>query len=156
MSLIATSQKELADSLGIGERTFAAWLKEGCPGEARYYVVSHVVQWARENKWCPEDDPRYLGVEGEANLEIQIITEKLEKLKRENQLADFKINERGSKLVDVSIVEQFLMGFAGRIRDAIETIQKKYGPDSCSPIRRALERIEKELDGGALDISSSE
>jgi len=153
MSLIATSQKQLADTIGIGERTFATWLREGCPGETKHYVICDVVQWARENKWEGDPDGSLIDSIGDEDLKNRLIEQRIRKTEREIQLADFKIDERKSNLVDVSVVKRFLAEFAGRMRNAITTVEKKCGTGSCSPIRSAIAVSEKELNGGAIDIS---
>lgn len=76
MSMVATSQKELAESIGIGERTFAAWLKEGCPGEPRYYVFREIIEWARENKWGSNDDEILIDSLDDEDLKTELVREK--------------------------------------------------------------------------------
>jgi hypothetical protein len=152
MSLIATSQKELADSLGIGERTFAAWLKEGCPGEPRCYVIRDIVEWARARKWGGDDDQNLIDSLEDQALAAELVRKKIEKIARENQLADFKIEERNASLVDVSIIESRLRSDCQRLKNAIETVEKKCGDHSCDPIRSAIDSIIKDLDGGELEV----
>lgn len=153
MSLVAASQRQLAETIGICERTFATWIQEGCPGSPRNYVVCEIIEWARENKWYPETDGELLDSIDDEKLKRELIRERIEKLRRENQLADFKIGERDANLVDVSVIRRFLAEFSGRIRSAISTIEKKHGNDSCSPIRGALDITEKELNGGVIDCN---
>lgn len=156
-SLVATTQTAAAASLSVNRRTFIDWLAEGCPGEQGNYVISEMVLWARENKWGGENsDDALLGSIDDEDLRARLIKERIEELQRKNKLADFKIAERNDSLIDVEVVEQFLMNdFAVRIRSAIETVEKKHGPGACSPIRKALERLESDLDGGTIDLSSS-
>lgn len=154
MGLIAKTQKELADTIGISERTFFSWLQERCPGEARNYVVCEVIEWARINKWSDSDDDLLNSI-NDVELKRELIKERISKLQRDNRLADFKIEERDANLIDVGIMKEFLAQVSARIRNAITTIEKKYGPDSCSPIRGALDVTEKEIQGGAIDGDSS-
>lgn len=147
MSLIATSQKELANTIGVGERTIASWLKEGCPGKAKKYVIREVIEWARENKWSNDDPDGYLlDSIPDDDLKATLVKERIEKLKRENRLADFQIDKMSASLVDVSIVEAFLLRVSDQVKSAIEVIEKKHGNNSCAPIRAAFERIEKEVE----------
>jgi phage terminase Nu1 subunit (DNA packaging protein) len=46
------TRRELARIMGVGERTVARWVTEGCPSEtwgqrSRRFLPSEVVEWAR-------------------------------------------------------------------------------------------------------------
>jgi hypothetical protein len=113
-----------------------------------------VVQWARENKWEEDPDSSLMDSIDDDELKRKLAEQRILKLEKENKLAEFKIDERRSSLIDVSVVKRFLAEFAGRMRSAITTVEKKYGTESCSPIRKAIETSERELNGGAIDIVS--
>lgn len=157
MTLIATSQEELANTVGVGTSTIRRWLKEGCPGDAssNKYPVRDVVLWARENKWEGDPDGSLIDSIGDEDLKRDLVKERVEKLKRENRLADFKIEERDASLVDIAFVKRFLAEYASRMRNAITTVEKKYGSESCAPIRSSIDMTERELSGGVFDIGDS-
>lgn len=152
MSIVARSQKELAETIGIGERTFAAWLREGCPGDSKEkrYVVSEVLLWARENKWETDPDGSLLDSIEDEDLKRDLVKERIEKLKRENRLADFKIEDRDASLVDIAIIKRFLDAYSSRLRSAIDDAEKVLGAGSCTPIRDAIDLSEREIGNGSL------
>ncbi|WP_298860940.1 hypothetical protein [uncultured Gimesia sp.] len=134
MSIIAKTQKELADSIGIGERTFAAWLKEGCPGEPKNYVIRDVVEWAKVNKWFPSSDPMLAGGDSD-NLE------RYRGVKAD--LAEIDLQERKGVLIDPDKVRDVYVQSLRFIRDAAEQIDRQFGNEAFLIISEAWDRAEK-------------
>lgn len=129
-------------------------MQEGCPGESRNYILSEVVSWARENKWG-DSDGALMDSDIDQGTKDELARQKVEKLKRENRLLDNKIDQQSESLVDVAELQGYILAFAVRVRSGIEAVEKKFGPDSCSPVRNAVERIINDVNGGAFDISDS-
>ena len=156
--LIARNKKEVADTLDISERTFGVWIQEGCPGQFRDYNMYDIIMWARRSKWATETDADVMDIDSidDDDLKRELIKERISKLKRDNTLADFKIEERDASLIDVVIMKEFLAQVFQRIRNGVTTIEKKYGPDSCSPIRSAIEVTQREISGGIIDSNNGD
>lgn len=149
MSLIATSQDDAAETLGVNSRTFQRWLKKGCPGKPRHYVIRDCIQWARENAWS-EEAVLIEGATGEDDdIKTQYLKERIEKLRRENTLADFKIETANERLVDVDHVQSLLMRQANSIRTSLERLERKFGREPLDMVLETLDELE------AIDLSSS-
>ena len=82
---MAGSQEEAAETIGINTRTLARWLKRGCPGKPRAYVIRDIVIWARENAWATETSPED---ESAPNYRDLLEAEKHREKKRENDEAE--------------------------------------------------------------------
>lgn len=134
MSLIAKTQKELADSIGIGERTYATWLRDGCPGSAGNYVVREVVEWAKVNKWFPSSDPMLAGGDSD-NLE------RYRGVKAD--LAEIDLQERKGLMIDPVKVRDVYIQSLRFIRDAAEQIDRQFGNEAFLIISEAWDRAEK-------------
>lgn len=139
--LVATSQAQAAATIGIGARTFANWLVEGCPYEHRHYDIAEIIAWARVNKWSGE----------EVELLDGPSTESLEKLRNEQYL--IKRLERlqlEGKLVDQTEIERMYLRAMGHIRNAGDSLQKRFGPEALDildeAIREALQTIGRDGD----------
>jgi phage terminase Nu1 subunit (DNA packaging protein) len=155
--LYATSKKDAADTVGVSERTFSTWLSEGCPGDTRKreYSLLEVIQWARENKWG-DSDGSIIDSDVPDDLKEELVRQKVEKLKRENRLLNNKIDMQGESLVDVDQVRENLRRFSQAMRRSLETLQKKYGRDAFLLMTQPIDSLDRELAGGAIDISSDE
>ncbi len=152
--LIATSKKDLVDSIGISERSYTTWIAEGCPGDTkkREYSFLDVVTWARENKWSEEEQNKIEDKE----LMKEFDQERVRKIKYENRLLHGKAELQDSSLVSVDVIENWLRVFSKRIRGALETLQKQFGVDAYRLVANEFDRIDEELaSGGAIDISRS-
>lgn len=142
MSLVARSQEDAAATLGCDTRTFARWLKRGCPGKPRQYVIRECIEWARENAWS-EDAVLIEGATGDPNdVKTQYLKERIEKLRRENRLADFKIDTQSEKLVDAEKIQQILQQQADVFRSGLERFERKYGSEQTTMILDLLEEVE--------------
>ncbi|QDU15505.1 hypothetical protein CA11_33300 [Gimesia maris] len=134
MSLIAKSQKELADTVGIGERTYSSWLREGCPGQAGNYVVRDVVEWAKINKWCQSSDPLLAGGDSD-NLE------RYRGFKAD--LAELDVQERREELVNIEKVKPVFITCLGFIKAAAEKLDRQFGNDAFNIIIEAWEQAQE-------------
>ena len=147
--MVAGSQEEAASTLGCDARTFARWLKRGCPGKPRSYVILDCIQWARENVWS-EDAVLIEGATGEdGDIKTQYLRKRIEKIDRENQLADFKISERGENLVDANQVKALLTEQANISRAALEKLERKYGKDALDIVLEVFDELD------AIDLTHS-
>ena len=143
MSLVARSQEDAASTLGCDTRTFARWLKRGCPGRPREYNIRDCIQWARENIWS-EEAVLIEGATGEeTDVKTQYLKERIEKIRRENKLADFKIDTQSERLVDVDQVQHILTRQADVFRNGLERFERKFGGDPTSMILELLEEVEQ-------------
>lgn len=142
LSLIANSQEDAASTLGIDVRTFARWLKRGCPGKPRKYVLRDCIQWARDNAWSTDAVliERATGEDG--NIETEYLRARIEKLKRENQLADFKIESASDRLVDADRVKEALMRQADVIRSGLEKLEREHGPEALDLVLELIQELE--------------
>lgn len=148
---IANNQDDAAATLGIDSRTLQRWIKAGCPGENRHYEISKIIDWARENKWGTEDDVLIDSVHGAEDVKERLLKERADKVERENRLLDMKISERESELVNVAVVKSLLLPVADRIRESIQTLERKFGPDAAELVLAALGPFDKTLDGETFD-----
>jgi hypothetical protein len=147
--LVARSQEDAAATLGCDTRTFARWLKRGCPGKPREYNIRECIEWARENAWS-EDAVLIEGATGDPDdIKTQYLKERIQKLKRENTLADFKIETQSEKLVDIEKVQQILQRQADIFRTGLERFERKYGSEQTTMIVDLLEEVE------SVDFSTS-
>jgi len=153
-SVVASNQKDAADTLGISERQFQRWQQEGCPGRPRAYVMSEIILWARENKWESDPEQKLIDSIDDEDLKNALIRKRIEKIERENRLADYKIEEKDESLIDVTIVVSRLTSDMQRLRTSIETVEKKCGPMSCDPIRIAIDAIITSLEKGFAEVDS--
>lgn len=146
---MARSQEDAAATLGCDTRTFARWLKRGCPGKPREYNIRECIEWARENAWS-EDAVLIEGATGDPDdIKTQYLKERIQKLKRENTLADFKIETQSEKLVDIEKVQQILQRQADIFRTGLERFERKYGSEQTTMIVDLLEEVE------SVDFSTS-
>lgn len=149
MSLIATTQVEAAETIGVDRGTFRRWIKEGCPGRKQRYVIRDIIDWARENKWN-EEGSLIEGATGEAtDPKTQWVLAKLEKTKREVALADFKIGVQEDQLVEVERVQELLARASHVVRSSLEMLERKHGRDALDMVLEAWEEVEN------LDFSSA-
>ena len=140
---MATSQEEAAQTLGVDVRTFARWLKRGCPGKPRVYLIRDCIAWARENAWS-EDAVLIEGATGEeTDIKTQYLKERIEKIRRENALADFKIETNAGNLVDANQVKSILNEHSAMIRGALEKLERTYGRDALDIVLEVIEELEQ-------------
>ena len=151
LSLIAGSQEEAAETLGINTRTFARWLKRGCPGEPRNYVIRDIIAWAKANAWTPEEPA---SEEPKEDFGALLDAEKYREKKRQNDEAD-------NLLAQVEELERALeVGVTAMlpILDALPLDLKRYWPEitgdqiqhvkkAVAECRNALADLEVDLDG---------
>ena len=138
---VATSQEEAALTIGINRRTFAGWLTEGCPGANKCYVISEVVAWARENKWN-EEGSLIEGATGEdGDLKTQLLKEKTEKTRRENEVLRLKIESTKAHLVEIHRIEELFSRIANLLRSGLERLERKYGSDALDLVLEVLDEI---------------
>jgi phage terminase Nu1 subunit (DNA packaging protein) len=143
LSLVATNQDDAADTLGIDSRTFQRWLKRGCPGKPRAYIIRDCIAWARENAWS-EDAVLIEGATGEeTDIKTQYLKERIEKIRRENALADFKIETNAGNLVDANQVRSILNEHSAMIRGALEKLERTYGRDALDMVLEVIEELEQ-------------
>jgi len=142
LSLVATSQYDAAETLGIHIRTFGFWLKRGCPGSPRNYVIRDCIAWARENAWSEEAVLIDRATGEDDDINTQYLRKRIEKIDRENQLADFKIGERSENLVDVDEVRSLLTEQASVFRTGLEKLERKHGRDALDLVLELLDELE--------------
>ena len=143
LSLVARSQEDAASTLGCDTRTFARWLKRGCPGRPREYNIRDCIQWARENAWS-EEAVLIEGATGDPNdIKTQYLKERIEKIRRENKLADFKIDTQAERLVDLDHVQHILNRQADVFRNGLERFERKFGAEPTTVILELLEEVEQ-------------
>ncbi|MCX7386601.1 MAG: hypothetical protein NTX48_08050 [Planctomycetales bacterium] len=123
----------------MSSRDLQRWQALGCPGRPRNYVISEIVEWARENAWATEEIA-FDGV-SEATKEAYLLA-RIEKLKRDTVLADFKIAQKNESLVDATEVESLLMHQAGLMRGSLEKLERKHGADALNIVLEALDELE--------------
>jgi hypothetical protein len=83
------------------------------------------------------------------DIKTQYLKERIQKLKRENTLADFKIETQSEKLVDIEKVQQILQRQADIFRTGLERFERKYGSEQTTMIVDLLEEVE------SVDFSTS-
>lgn len=150
LSLVATSQDDAADTLGVDTRTFQRWLKRGCPGKPRNYILKDIIRWARENAWS-EDAVLLEKATGEdGNIQTEYLRARIEKLKRESLLADLKIGSNSDRLVDSDVVQQILTEQATVLRTGLEKLERRFGPEALSLVLELIDEIER------IDFSPAE
>lgn len=116
-------------------------MKRGCPGRPRKYVLRDIIQWARENCWS-EDAVIAEGATGEpGDLKTEYLRAKTEKLKRECQLADFKIETAHERLVDVEVISQKLTEQANVFRSGLERLERKCGSEALDIVLELLDEV---------------
>ena len=148
--LVAVTQTEAASTLGCSTRTLQRWLADGCPGSPKCYCLAEIILWARENVWS-EDAVLIEGATGEAgDIKTEYLRKRIEKIDRENQLADFKIAERNENLVDADQVKALLTEQANIIRSALEKLERKYGKDALDIVLEVFDELDAiDLKGAA-------
>ena len=145
--LVARTQTEAAQTLGCSTRTFQRWLADGCPGEPKRYCLADCIHWARENVWT-EDGVSLDCVS--ADTQETYLLAKIEKLKRDTTLADFKIAERGENLVDAGEVQAMLAHHASYIRAGLEKLERKFGKDALDLVLELFDELDSvDLKGAA-------
>lgn len=149
LSLIATNQDEIADTLGIDTRTFQRWLKRGCPGKPKRYVVRECIQWARENAWSEDAVIAEQATGEEGDLKTEYLKAKTEKLKRECQLAEFKIGAANEQLVDIARVAEILNQQSAVFRSGLERLERRFGREPLDMVFELLDEVES-IDFGSL------
>ena len=142
LSMFALNQAQAAHVLGVDERTFQRWISRGCPGQPRRYPLRDCIAWARENAWS-EEAVLIEGATGEDDdIKTQYLRKRIEKIDRENQLADFKIGERSENLVDVIEVEQLLAKHASVFRAGLEKLERKHGREALDLVLELMDEVE--------------
>ena len=137
--LVARTQTEAAQTLGCSTRTLQRWLADGCPGDPKRYCLAEIIQWCRENAWS-EDAVVLDGAD--PGLKNEYLRKRIEKIDRENQLADFKISERNENLVDANEVKALLTEQANIIRAALEKLERKYGKDALDIVLEVFDELD--------------
>lgn len=142
LSLVATNQESAAYTLGIDARTLQRWIKRGCPGRPRNYVLRDIIAWARENAWS-EEAVLIEGATGEeSDIKTQYLRARVEKLNRENVLADFKIDQQSEYLVPVDEVSALLTEQANIFRGGLEKLERNHGRDALDLVLELIEELE--------------
>jgi hypothetical protein len=142
LSLIANSQEDAASTLGIDVRTFARWLKRGCPGKPRAYIIRDCIQWARKHAWS-EDAVIAGRATGEAgNIDTEYLREKLGKLRRDNQMADMKMEMSSRRFVDADRVKTLLSQQADMMRTGLEKLEREHGPEALDLVLELIQELE--------------
>ncbi len=141
--LVASSQEDAAATLGIDSRTLQRWIKSGCPGENRNYVIRDIIEWARANKWGNEDDVLIDSVNGADDVKEQLLRERAAKLSKENSLLELRIQREKGSLVDFSQVEYLLRRSAVFYREACAQLERQFGTDAADLLREAIEKSRK-------------
>ena len=77
------------------------------------------------------------------DIKTQYLRERIEKIRRENKLADFKIDTQAERLVDVDQVQHILTRQADVFRNGLERFERKYGGEPTNLILELLEEVEK-------------
>ena len=140
--MIAVSQQQAADTLGCDARTFARWLKRGCPGRPREYVIRDCIEWARENAW-DDDSTLIAGATGEPDdIRTAYLQQKVEKLRRENTLSDQKIAKQNESLVNAAEVKALLTAQANLMRSALESLERRFGREALDIVVEILDEME--------------
>ena len=137
--IVATSQESAAFTLGVDVRTLQRWSSRGCPGERGRYVIRDLIAWARENVWS-EDGVSLDCVS--ADTQETYLLAKIEKLKRDTTLADFKIAERNENLVDAGEVKALLAHHAAYIRAGLEKLERRFGKDALDLVLELFDELD--------------
>lgn len=149
--MIAVSQQQAAETLGCDARTFARWLKRGCPGKPREYVIRDCIEWARENAW-DDDSTLVAGATGEpGDIRSEYLREKIEKLRRENTLSDQKIAKQNESLVDAAEIKALLTAQANLMRSALESLERRFGKEALDLVIEILDELESHDLSHAMD-----
>ena len=140
--MIAVSQQQAAETLGCDARTFARWLRRGCPGKPREYVIRDCIEWARENAW-DEDLTLIAGATGEpGDIKTEYLQQRIEKLRRENKLSDQKIAKQNESLVDATEVKALLTEQANLMRSALEKLERRFGTEALDIVFEILDELD--------------
>ena len=137
--IVATSQESAAFTLGVDVRTLQRWSGRGCPGERGRYVLRELIQWAKENAWSEESS---LLDGADSDLKDEYLRQRIERIKRENVLSDFKISERNENLCDADEVKALLTHHSSYIRSALERLERQYGADALNIVLEALDELD--------------
>lgn len=135
--LFARTVSLAAAAIGVHRSTLNGWRDRGCPGKSgRWWPVTDVIEWARENVWVsvdPVDDER-------------ISTESLELLRHEKYLRE-KIKreiEDGSAIPREEVHKVFDV-LAITLRRFGEQFQREFGPEGISLHEEMLSEIERQI-----------
>ena len=83
------------------------------------------------------------GASGEdGDLKTVYLQEKIEKLRRDSALAEYKLSVNSEQLVNVAEIQLQLNQQASIVRDALGRLERKYGADALELVLEALEEVE--------------
>jgi len=105
-------------------------------------VIRECIAWARENAWSEEAVLIDRATGEDDDINTQYLRKRIEKIDRENQLADFKIGERSENLVDVDEVRSLLTEQASVFRTGLEKLERKHGRDALDLVLELLDELE--------------
>jgi hypothetical protein len=134
--MIATTQEDAADTLGITSRQLRRWITSGCPGGQRSYPIREMIAWARANVWSV-DTAILAGAP--ADVRAEYLRARVEKLRKENTLADFKIHGRSDELVNLDGVRAMILEGCRRLRAGLTRLDS----EAASLVSETLDEIEQ-------------
>lgn len=145
---IAKSQKEVCEFFDISNPTLRAWQARGMPGSRGSWDLAAIARWRierakDEGRTSPKDDE-----------EKQSSASKKEQLQAE--LLELKLREQKKDLVEVSVISTWMVRTAGRIRDALNRLQKECGPRALQIMTEALDDLDRELEQGILENTADD
>ena len=79
----------------------------------------------------------------EDDIKTQYLKHRIEKLQRETELADLKIGERNEQLVDINVIQAGLTRASTFLRESLEKLERKHGPDALDIVLEALDELDK-------------
>lgn len=132
VSLIAKSQEEAAETLGVNARTFARWLRRGCPGSPGSYVVSEAIKWARANIWSSKPD---------SSFRDATERERLRQLEMENERRAIHLGHERGEYLKRELVEAYLRHFVGALRESFEKLEREFGAEALDIVDEALQDL---------------
>lgn len=150
-SLIAPNQDIAAATVGVNSRTLQRWIANGCPGKTREYVICDIVKWAKENIWSEEATLIETATGEPGDIKTMLLEAKHEKLKREIDLAELKIGEQSSQLVDADQMRAELAEKSSTIRSGLETLERQHGPEALDLVLEIFDEALGDCGGSETD-----
>ena len=137
------NRNEVANHFGVGLRTVANWLADGCPGSKDYYDPEKIQAWLDQRdaarspaRQASPTDPLLSGSSSPA----------LERYRTARaELAELEVAQKRGDLVSVSDVNDLLLLYGKTLRGAMEQIARRGDAASLEILNASCNAFDREL-----------
>lgn len=147
--LYATSREQLSFLFGVSPATVQKWAARGMPGIDGCYSLKEMIAWRQEDLrrqvQVADGDPAMVGD-----------SPALERFREARaKMVELDLEERNRRLLQVDVVESGMQRAAKVLRDAVETLQREFGPEARDLIEGALDDFERIVTEDFSDFGSA-